>query len=265
MTQWCLKSLAILPVEVSDPGFGSQFPVQPPENSWSSLVPDQVLHHGAGRLLKLEPKGNSLEVAQAVLLRLQILMVQGKATGPDLALEFGLYTTGDVELINVIYKSNGRRLSAAYVITTVLQSGIHEHAASREESSRCEMQLLGLTEAKFLESALSAELDHAEHKGRNAPKVCTNVTLPNDSSCVEEILREMTHSWPPPLTAIHTPGKAEQTKFSIPSKDSQHLTSGYNVQKWSDPTGKVATKSVPQKSMCYYVTANCTQPLDCDQ
>ncbi|KAJ7402676.1 hypothetical protein BTVI_84161 [Pitangus sulphuratus] len=75
------------------------------------------------------------------------------------------------------------------------------------------------------------------------------VTLPNDSSCVEEILREMTHSWPPPLTAIHTPGKAEQTKFAIPSKDSQHLTSGYNVQKWSDPAGKVATKSVPQKSM----------------
>ncbi|NWY48851.1 AFF2 protein, partial [Sylvia atricapilla] len=46
---------------------------------------------------------------------------------------------------------------------------------------------------------------------------------------------EMTHSWPPPLTAIHTPGKAEQTKFSIPSKvqDSQHLTSGYNVQIYS--------------------------------
>uniref|UniRef100_A0A8C8SKF8 AF4/FMR2 family member 2 n=1 Tax=Pelusios castaneus TaxID=367368 RepID=A0A8C8SKF8_9SAUR len=44
------------------------------------------------------------------------------------------------------------------------------------------------------------------------------VSLSNDSSCVEEILREMTHSWPPPLTAIHTPGKAEQPKFSIPSK-----------------------------------------------
>ncbi|NXO26854.1 AFF2 protein, partial [Cisticola juncidis] len=84
----------------------------------------------------------------------------------------------------------------------------------------------------------------------NIPPV-SEVALPNDSSCVEEILREMTHSWPPPLTAIHTPGKAEQTKFSIPSKvqDSQHLTSGYNVQKWSDPAGKVATKSVPQKSM----------------
>uniref|UniRef100_A0A8B9QR27 AF4/FMR2 family member 2 n=1 Tax=Apteryx owenii TaxID=8824 RepID=A0A8B9QR27_APTOW len=51
----------------------------------------------------------------------------------------------------------------------------------------------------------------------NIPPV-SEVTLPNDSSCVEEILREMTHSWPPPLTAIHTPGKAEQNKFSIPSK-----------------------------------------------
>ncbi|XP_015263861.1 PREDICTED: AF4/FMR2 family member 2 [Gekko japonicus] len=48
----------------------------------------------------------------------------------------------------------------------------------------------------------------------------SEVNLPNDSNCVEEILR-----------------------------DSQHLTSGYNVQKWSDPAGKVATKSVPQKSM----------------
>ncbi|TNN59412.1 AF4/FMR2 family member 1 [Liparis tanakae] len=61
--------------------------------------------------------------------------------------------------------------------------------------------------------------------------VSDQVSLPNDSSCVEEILRpcqversgsseceEMTHSWPPPLTAIHTPGKADQTKFPIPNK-----------------------------------------------
>uniref|UniRef100_A0A8B9QYN1 AF4/FMR2 family member 3 n=1 Tax=Anas platyrhynchos TaxID=8839 RepID=A0A8B9QYN1_ANAPL len=39
-----------------------------------------------------------------------------------------------------------------------------------------------------------------------------------DNSCIEEILREMTHSWPPPLSAIHTPGKAEQSKFSFPNK-----------------------------------------------
>ncbi|MBN3295321.1 AFF2 protein, partial [Amia calva] len=76
------------------------------------------------------------------------------------------------------------------------------------------------------------------------------VSLSNDSSCVEEILREMTHSWPSPLTAIHTPGKAEQTKCPIPSKDSQHLTSGYNGQKRCNvPSNKPATKSVPQKSM----------------
>ncbi|XP_041112139.1 AF4/FMR2 family member 2 isoform X4 [Polyodon spathula] len=75
------------------------------------------------------------------------------------------------------------------------------------------------------------------------------VSLSNDSSCVEEILREMTHSWPPPLTAIHTPGKAEQTKFPIPSKEPQHLPSGYNGPKHSDAPNKAASKPVPQKSM----------------
>uniref|UniRef100_A0A9J8DI89 ALF transcription elongation factor 2 n=1 Tax=Cyprinus carpio carpio TaxID=630221 RepID=A0A9J8DI89_CYPCA len=75
------------------------------------------------------------------------------------------------------------------------------------------------------------------------------VSLPNDSNCVEEILREMTHSWPPPLTAIHTPGKAEQTKFPIPSKDSQNVTSGYNGKRCNVSSNKPATKSVPQKSM----------------
>ncbi|XP_005991884.1 AF4/FMR2 family member 2 [Latimeria chalumnae] len=68
------------------------------------------------------------------------------------------------------------------------------------------------------------------------------VSLPNDSSCVEEILREMTHSWPPPLTAIHTPGKAEQTKFPIPTKESQHVTTGYNGQKRCDTPSKAVTK-----------------------
>ncbi|KAJ8015208.1 hypothetical protein DPEC_G00023750 [Dallia pectoralis] len=76
------------------------------------------------------------------------------------------------------------------------------------------------------------------------------VSLSTESSCVEEILREMTHSWPPPLTAIHTPGKAEQTKFPIPSKESQHLPSGYTGQKRCNvPGNKPATKPVPQKSM----------------
>ncbi|XP_077466308.1 AF4/FMR2 family member 2-like [Stigmatopora argus] len=80
----------------------------------------------------------------------------------------------------------------------------------------------------------------------------TEVSLPNDSSCVEEILREMTHSWPPPLTAIHTPGKADQTKFPLPSKESQHVTSSYNTHKrCTVSASKPAVKppSAPQKSM----------------
>ncbi|KAG5834628.1 hypothetical protein ANANG_G00263460 [Anguilla anguilla] len=42
--------------------------------------------------------------------------------------------------------------------------------------------------------------------------------LSNETHCVEEILREMTHSWPPPLTAIHTPSTSEPSKFSFPTK-----------------------------------------------
>ncbi|XP_043913527.1 AF4/FMR2 family member 2 isoform X2 [Protopterus annectens] len=71
----------------------------------------------------------------------------------------------------------------------------------------------------------------------------------NDSSFVEEILREMTHSWPPPLTAIHTPGKAEQTKFPIPNKESHHLISACNGQRQSEAPCRAAAKPVPQKSM----------------
>uniref|UniRef100_A0A3Q2SU75 ALF transcription elongation factor 4 n=1 Tax=Fundulus heteroclitus TaxID=8078 RepID=A0A3Q2SU75_FUNHE len=39
-----------------------------------------------------------------------------------------------------------------------------------------------------------------------------------DANCVDEILKEMTKSWPPPLTAIHTPCKTEPSKFPFPTK-----------------------------------------------
>nr|XP_015816863.2 AF4/FMR2 family member 4 isoform X2 [Nothobranchius furzeri] len=42
---------------------------------------------------------------------------------------------------------------------------------------------------------------------------------PSDANCVDEILKEMTQSWPPPLTAIHTPCKTEPSKFPFPTKD----------------------------------------------
>nr|XP_020140635.1 AF4/FMR2 family member 2 isoform X3 [Microcebus murinus] len=70
----------------------------------------------------------------------------------------------------------------------------------------------------------------------------SEVSLPSDPSCVEEILREMTHSWPTPLTAMHTPGNFEQNTFSIPGQESQHLTPGFTLQKWNDPTSRASTK-----------------------
>ncbi|XP_078407166.1 AF4/FMR2 family member 4 isoform X2 [Cetorhinus maximus] len=63
-------------------------------------------------------------------------------------------------------------------------------------------------------------------------------SVSGDASCVDEILKEMTHSWPPPLTAIHTPCKAEPSKFPFPTKESQHVN--YNVpgQKRYNATSK---------------------------
>ncbi|XP_042638963.1 LOW QUALITY PROTEIN: AF4/FMR2 family member 2 [Orycteropus afer afer] len=75
------------------------------------------------------------------------------------------------------------------------------------------------------------------------------VSLPSDPSCVEEILREMSPSWPPPLPATQTPGNAEQGTFAIPGQESQHLTPGFTLQKWSDPTSRASTKSVSFKLM----------------
>ncbi|XP_055004351.1 AF4/FMR2 family member 4 isoform X2 [Boleophthalmus pectinirostris] len=49
----------------------------------------------------------------------------------------------------------------------------------------------------------------------------------SDPNCVDEILKEMTQSWPPPLTAIHTPCKTEPSKFPFPTKDSHPFPSGH--------------------------------------
>ncbi|XP_072858090.2 AF4/FMR2 family member 1 isoform X3 [Pogona vitticeps] len=52
----------------------------------------------------------------------------------------------------------------------------------------------------------------------------------NEVHCVEEILKEMTHSWPPPLTAIHTPSTSEPSKFPFPVKETQHGNPGSVIQ-----------------------------------
>ncbi|XP_077157090.1 AF4/FMR2 family member 1 isoform X3 [Paroedura picta] len=67
----------------------------------------------------------------------------------------------------------------------------------------------------------------------------------NEVHCVEEILKEMTHSWPPPLTAIHTPSTAEPSKFPFPAKESQHAGSVIQSQRQYDAPSK--TLSVSQQ------------------
>ncbi|XP_054845551.1 AF4/FMR2 family member 1 isoform X2 [Eublepharis macularius] len=65
----------------------------------------------------------------------------------------------------------------------------------------------------------------------------------NEVHCVEEILKEMTHSWPPPLTAIHTPSTAEPSKFPFPAKESQHAGSVIQSQKQYDAPSKTLSLS----------------------
>nr|XP_060635254.1 AF4/FMR2 family member 1 isoform X5 [Anolis sagrei ordinatus] len=65
----------------------------------------------------------------------------------------------------------------------------------------------------------------------------------NEVHCVEEILKEMTHSWPPLLTAIHTPSTAEPSKFPFPAKETQHGGSGIQSQKQYDAPSKSVSTS----------------------
>ncbi|XP_031136510.1 AF4/FMR2 family member 4 isoform X2 [Sander lucioperca] len=48
-----------------------------------------------------------------------------------------------------------------------------------------------------------------------------------EANCVDEILKEMTQLWPPPLTAIHTPCKTEPSKFPFPTKDPHPFPSAH--------------------------------------
>ncbi|NXD87431.1 AFF1 protein, partial [Halcyon senegalensis] len=74
-------------------------------------------------------------------------------------------------------------------------------------------------------------------------------TFPSDAHTIEEILKEMTHSWPPPLTAIHTPSTAEPSKFPFPTKESQHVAPVAQNQKQYDAPSKPLPGSQPRTSM----------------
>ncbi|XP_072478639.1 AF4/FMR2 family member 1 isoform X2 [Notamacropus eugenii] len=73
--------------------------------------------------------------------------------------------------------------------------------------------------------------------------------FPNEVHCVEEILKEMTHSWPPPLTAIHTPNTAESSKFPFPTKEFQHIESVLQNHKQHGTSSKTCSNSQPATSM----------------
>ncbi|XP_016410902.1 LOW QUALITY PROTEIN: AF4/FMR2 family member 4-like [Sinocyclocheilus rhinocerous] len=76
------------------------------------------------------------------------------------------------------------------------------------------------------------------------PTQPVDVSVGADASCVDEILKEMTQVWPPPLTAIHTPCKTELSKFPFStSKDAQHLSFGAQKKL----SGKSASTSQPSK------------------
>ncbi|XP_020039632.2 AF4/FMR2 family member 1 isoform X1 [Castor canadensis] len=81
------------------------------------------------------------------------------------------------------------------------------------------------------------------------PAQSVEQTYSNEVHCVEEILKEMTHSWPPPLTAIHTPSTAEPSKFPFPTKDSQHVYSATQNQKQYDAPPKTHSSSQQGTSM----------------
>ncbi|XP_031454339.1 AF4/FMR2 family member 4 isoform X2 [Phasianus colchicus] len=72
------------------------------------------------------------------------------------------------------------------------------------------------------------------------PSQPLDASASGDVSCVDEILKEMTHSWPPPLTAIHTPCKTEPSKFPFPTKESQQSSFGSGEQKRYNPSSKTS-------------------------
>ncbi|KAM6429665.1 AF4/FMR2 family member 1 [Rhynochetos jubatus] len=74
-------------------------------------------------------------------------------------------------------------------------------------------------------------------------------TFPSDVYSVDDILKEMTQSWPPPLTAIHTPSTAEPFKFVFSAKEWQKIGSVAQNQKQCDAPSKTLPSSQSRTSM----------------
>ncbi|KAK6486739.1 AF4/FMR2 family member 3-like [Huso huso] len=119
-------------------------------------------------------------------------------------------------------------------------------------------------ESPMLKSSSEAEQDCGSPEYEDLPyskpstkSKISKLTIPKqgevsgtrDNNCVEKILREMTHSWPPPLTAINTPGNVESSKFTLHAKDLKQHTVGYNKRRECDVPAKSPPQRKLQKSM----------------
>ncbi|KAH0629752.1 hypothetical protein JD844_012093 [Phrynosoma platyrhinos] len=81
------------------------------------------------------------------------------------------------------------------------------------------------------------------------PSQPLDASASGDMSSVDEILKEMTHIWPPPLTAIHTPCKTEPSKFPFPTKETQQSNFGTGEQ-------KISVESFAQVEKCLEYNVN---------
>ncbi|XP_010144072.1 PREDICTED: AF4/FMR2 family member 4 [Buceros rhinoceros silvestris] len=101
------------------------------------------------------------------------------------------------------------------------------------------------------------------------PSQPLDASASGDVSCVDEILKEMSHSWPPPLTAIHTPCKTEPSKFPFPTKDSQQSSFGTGEQKRYNPPSKTSnghqSKSMLKDDLKLSSSEDSDGEQDCDK
>ncbi|XP_052053239.1 AF4/FMR2 family member 4 isoform X2 [Apodemus sylvaticus] len=136
-----------------------------------------------------------------------------------------------------------------------------------------------------VEAKLSSEHSSSQSHGNNMTELkssskahLTKLKIPSrpldasvsgDVSCVDEILKEMTHSWPPPLTAIHTPCKTEPSKFPFPTKESQQSNFGPGEQKRYSTSAKTSnghqSKSMLKDDLKLSSSEDSDGEQDCDK
>ncbi|KAJ7407062.1 hypothetical protein BTVI_64169 [Pitangus sulphuratus] len=92
-----------------------------------------------------------------------------------------------------------------------------------------------------LKAKAKAELSKLE-----TPSEPVEQTNSIDVQSIEEILREMTRSWPPPLTALNTPTKAEPSKFPFPAKPEPLTSNKWQLDNWLT---KVNPPAVPTEGL----------------